>query len=146
MSVTARSPLSLVFLLHVALEAPIAIQGFLSGQSLPFLDMNNTSLIILKLYATLLLATCVGSLLVLSLPEFLPGKRAFAIVLLGYHSMACAALMQSTRFIPHTFGTTAESMKITPEKVWGGAHGILSVGLGIWWQGTLGYAQAIKQQ
>ncbi|KAF8524369.1 hypothetical protein BU17DRAFT_74825 [Hysterangium stoloniferum] len=141
-----RSPLSLVFLLHIGFEAPIAVQGFLAGHNLPFLDMNNTSLIMLKLYATLLLATCVGSLLVFSLPEFLPGKRAFAIVLLAYHSMACAALMQSARFIPHTFGTMAESMKVTPENVWGVAHGILSVGLGLWWQGTLGYARAIKQQ
>jgi hypothetical protein len=32
------------------------------------------------------------------------------------------------------------SLKVTPETVWGTLHGVMSVLLVIWWQGTLGYA------
>lgn len=37
-----------MFLLHIALEAPLAIQGMFSPQGLPFLDMTNSTLVILK--------------------------------------------------------------------------------------------------
>ena len=39
---------SVVFLLHIALEIPVAIQGVWSPQSLPFLQMNNTAVLLLK--------------------------------------------------------------------------------------------------
>ncbi|KAF8587189.1 hypothetical protein K439DRAFT_1652364 [Ramaria rubella] len=142
----ARSPLSAVFLLHIALEAPVAIQGLWAGQNLPFLDMNNTSLVLLKLYAALLLASCVASLLVFSLPEFLPGKRAFAMALLLYHSIATTILLSTVRFIPFSFGPLAEQAKLTPEMVWGALHGALGLALTVWWQMTLGYARMIKQE
>ncbi|KAF8494793.1 hypothetical protein JB92DRAFT_3084864 [Gautieria morchelliformis] len=137
---------SVVFLLHIALEIPIAVQGLWAGQNLPFLDMNNTSLTILKLYSSLLLASCLAALLVFSLPEFLPGKRAFAMALLLYHSIASTMLFQSPRFIPHSFGPLAEQAKLTPEVLWGACHGIISLGLGIWWQTTIGYSQVLKQE
>jgi hypothetical protein len=44
----ARSPLTVVYLLHVALEMPVAIQGMLLPYQLPFLEMNNTALVLLK--------------------------------------------------------------------------------------------------
>ncbi|KIJ37001.1 hypothetical protein M422DRAFT_211924 [Sphaerobolus stellatus SS14] len=141
-----RSPLSVVYLLHIALEAPIALQGLWAGQSLPFQDMNNTSLLILKLYSALLTSSCVVAFLAFSLPEFLPGKRATAIGFMMYHCIAASILWSAPRFIPHSFGTLAESIKITPEILWSGLHGILSFAFGIWWQGTLGFARAIKQQ
>jgi hypothetical protein len=37
-----------MFLLHIALEAPLAIQGMFSPQGLPFLDATNTTLVIIK--------------------------------------------------------------------------------------------------
>lgn len=37
-----------VFLLHIALEVPIAIQGVWSPATLPFLQLNNTTLVIVK--------------------------------------------------------------------------------------------------
>ncbi|KAF7984678.1 hypothetical protein HWV62_12954 [Athelia sp. TMB] len=56
----ARSPLSAVFLLHLALELPVAIQGLWMPSMLPFLEMNNTTLIILKVRVanTLSLSAC----------------------------------------------------------------------------------------
>lgn len=39
---------SVVFLLHIALEAPIAIMGLLSPLSLPFIQLTNTTLVLLK--------------------------------------------------------------------------------------------------
>ena len=42
------SPSSAVFLLHVLLEAPLIVQGFWYPQSLPFLGMNNTALVLIK--------------------------------------------------------------------------------------------------
>lgn len=41
--------------------------------------------------------------------EFLPGKRALAIALCIYHSIASTILFQAPRFIPHTFGPWFES-------------------------------------
>ncbi|CAE6419556.1 unnamed protein product [Rhizoctonia solani] len=126
MSAPQRHPLSIVFLLHIAVEAPFALQGIWAGHSLPFIQLTNTTLVLLKV-------------------EFLPGKRAFAIQLLVYHSIAATILFQSPRFIPHSLGSVAESVAITPEKIWGALHGVVSVIIGMWWQFTLGYAKAIKQ-
>jgi len=39
---------SVVFLLHIALEIPIAVQGVWSPTQLPFLQLNNTTLVVLK--------------------------------------------------------------------------------------------------
>ena len=59
---------SVVFLLHIALESPIAIQGIWSPSALPFLDLNNTTVVLLKLYSALVTATCISSFLCFSLP------------------------------------------------------------------------------
>jgi len=143
--VAARSPLSAVFLLHLVLEAPVAIQGLWLPTSLPFLEMNNTTVIILKLYASLILSTCIISFLCFPLPEFLPGKRALAISLCVYHSTVSTVLFNAPRFIPHSLGPVAESFKITPEVIWGVLHGLLSVGMVVWWQGTVHYTQMAKK-
>ncbi|KZP15290.1 hypothetical protein FIBSPDRAFT_833023 [Athelia psychrophila] len=143
-NVNARSPWSAVFLLHLALELPVAIQGLWMPANLPFLEMNNTTLIILKLYAALILGTCVTSFLCYSLPEFLPGKRGLAIGLCIYHSTLSTVLFQAPRFIPHSFGAFAETSGLTPEVLWGTAHGVLSLLLVVWWQGTLPYVRMSK--
>lgn len=74
-----------MFLLHIALEIPLAIQGVWAPQSLPFLDLTNTTLIAIKvsvvrfsltsalntsdqLYAALSLGTCLAALMVFGLP------------------------------------------------------------------------------
>jgi len=137
MSLQLRSPLSVVFLLHVALEMPLAIQGVMSPTSLPFLQLNNTTLVILKLYSALVLASCIISGLCYSLPEFMPGKRAMAIGLCVYHSVASTILFQAPRFIPYSFGPFMEQQRITPEIVWGITHGFLGLGMVIWWQATV---------
>ena len=43
-----RNNSSVVYLVHIALEIPVAIQGLWSPVSLPFLELNNTTLVILK--------------------------------------------------------------------------------------------------
>ncbi|TFK26132.1 hypothetical protein FA15DRAFT_638210 [Coprinopsis marcescibilis] len=144
-TMSARSPASIVFLLHVALEAPLAFQGLLSPASLPFLQLNNTALLLLKLYSSLVFASCVLSLLCYSLPEFLPGKRALAIALCIYHTASSTIIYQAPRFIPRSFGPLAESLKITPETVWGTLHGLIGLGMVFWWQATVHFAQAARQ-
>ncbi|KAF9455671.1 hypothetical protein BDZ94DRAFT_1285974 [Collybia nuda] len=136
----ARSPLSAIFLLHIALEIPVAIQGVWSPTSLPFLQLNNTTLVFLKLYSALVLASCLTSLLCYPLPEFLPGKRALAIGLCVYHSIASTILFQSPRFVPHSFGPLLERYQVTPEIVWGVCHGVVGLGMVVWWQGTVHFA------
>lgn len=117
-----------VFLLHIALEMPIAVQGLFSPMSLPFIQLNNTSIVLLKLYASLALGISLTSLLAYSLPDFLPAKRALAIGLCVYHSAVSTVLFQAPRFIPHSFGALAEANNVTPEVVWGTAHGIIGLG------------------
>ncbi|KAI0278065.1 hypothetical protein BGY98DRAFT_975818 [Russula aff. rugulosa BPL654] len=113
--------------------------------SLPFLDLNNTTLVMLKMYATLVLGICIVVLLCYPLPEFLPGKRALAIGLCVYHSIISTVLFQAPRFIPYSFGALFEAYNVTPEIVWGSMHGILGLGFVVWWQGTVAYAQMMKR-
>ncbi|OSD01412.1 hypothetical protein PYCCODRAFT_1468588 [Trametes coccinea BRFM310] len=145
-----NSPFSVVFLLHIALDVPIAIQGLWSPSSLPFMQLNNTTLVFIKLYAALAAGTCVASLLCFGLPEFLPGKRALAIALGIYHVTCSTILYNAPRFIPHTFGNFAESYRMTPEVVWGTLHGVLGLGFAVWWQATVQQAalmaKAAKRQ
>ncbi|KAF8474517.1 hypothetical protein DFH94DRAFT_795347 [Russula ochroleuca] len=145
MSQPARSPLSNVFLLHIALEVPLAVQGVWAPASLPFLQLNNTTLVMLKMYATLVLGVCIAALLCYPLPEFLPGKRALAIGLCVYHTIVSTVLFQAPRFIPFSFGAFFEAYKVTPEIVWGCMHGFLGLGFIAWWQGTVAYAQMMKR-
>ncbi|KAI0064405.1 hypothetical protein BV25DRAFT_1882482 [Artomyces pyxidatus] len=140
-----RSPLSAVFLLHIALEVPLGIQGIWTPSSLPFLELTNTTLIVLKLYSALLLASCLIAFLCYPLPEFFPGKRAFAIGLCVYHSLVSTVLFQSPRFIPFSFGKSFESYKVTPEILWGTLHGFVGLGMVAWWQGTLVYNQLMRK-
>ncbi|PPQ86678.1 hypothetical protein CVT25_006753 [Psilocybe cyanescens] len=139
-----RSPFSVVFLVHIALEIPVAIQGIWTPASLPFLQLNNTAVVLLKLYASLVLGTCIASLLVFNLPEFLPGKRALAIGLCVYHTICSTVLFQAPRFIPHSFGALAESLNVTPEIAWGTAHGFVGLAMIAWWQATVQLTQMAR--
>ncbi len=47
---------SVIFLLHVALDVPIAIQGLWSPLGLPFLELNNTTIVFIKVQQTALSA------------------------------------------------------------------------------------------
>ncbi|KAF9051770.1 hypothetical protein BJ165DRAFT_1413743 [Panaeolus papilionaceus] len=142
---SVRSPLAGIFLLHIALEIPVAVQGILSPENLPFLQLNNTAVVLLKLYASMVLGSCIVALLCFPLPDFLPGKRALAIGLCVYHTVCSTILYQAPRFIPHTFGATFESMKITPESVWGTLHGVVGLGMVIWWQATVHLTSMVRQ-
>ncbi|KAJ6487943.1 hypothetical protein C8R45DRAFT_261895 [Mycena sanguinolenta] len=135
---------SVVFLLHIALEIPLAVQGVWSPTSLPFVQLNNTTIVVLKLYSALVFAICGVALLCYSLPEFLPGKRALAIGLCIYHTICSTILYQAPRFIPVSFGAIFEQYKITPESVWGTLHGLVGLSMVFWWQGTVQYAQAMR--
>jgi hypothetical protein len=88
-----------MFLLHIALEAPLAIQGLFAPQGLPFLDATNTTLVMIKvrppppsiylrlrgsltfsqLYAALSTASCITALLVFALPGTPPYTTLFQI-------------------------------------------------------------------
>ncbi|KAF9478952.1 hypothetical protein BDN70DRAFT_879350 [Pholiota conissans] len=141
---SVQSPLSVIFLVHIALEIPVAIQGIWSPASLPFMQLNNTAVVFLKMYSALVLGSCIASLLCYNLPEFLPGKRALAIGLTVYHTVCSTILYQAPRFIPHSFGALAEAWKVTPETVWGTAHGVVGLGMVVWWQGTVHLAQMAR--
>lgn len=38
----------MIFLLHIVLEGPLAFQGWWNPASLPFLGLNNTTLVLIK--------------------------------------------------------------------------------------------------
>ncbi|KAI0918526.1 hypothetical protein AcW1_009603 [Taiwanofungus camphoratus] len=107
--ISVRHPASVIFLLHIALDVPLAVQGLWSPMNLPFLQLTNTTLVLIKMYAALLAGTCITSLLCYGLPEFLPGKRAFAIALCFYHVTCSTILFNAPRFIPYSFGPFFES-------------------------------------
>ncbi|PCH35200.1 hypothetical protein WOLCODRAFT_107122 [Wolfiporia cocos MD-104 SS10] len=140
-----RHPLSVVFLLHIALEVPVAVQGLLSPMSLPFIQLTNTTLVFIKMYSALVAGLCLAALLVFPLPEFLPGKRALGMALCFYHVTCSTILFNAPRFIPHSFGALAESYRATPEVVWGTLHGTIGLTLAIWWQLTVNMAAAVRK-
>ncbi|KZT04500.1 uncharacterized protein LAESUDRAFT_737920 [Laetiporus sulphureus 93-53] len=141
-----RHPLAVVFLLHIALEAPLAVQGLWNPASLPFLQMTNTTLVVIKLYSALAAGLCIASLLVFALPEFLPGKRALGMGLCFYHVSCSTILFNAPRFIPYSFGAFAESYRATPEVVWGTLHGIVGLTMAFWWQATVAMTSALARQ
>ncbi|RPD56012.1 hypothetical protein L226DRAFT_485641 [Lentinus tigrinus ALCF2SS1-7] len=143
--IPVKHPLSIVFLLHIALDVPMAIQGLWSPLNLPFLQMTNTTLVFIKMYGALVAGTCIASLLCFSLPEFLPGKRALAIALCVYHATCSTILFNAPRFIPYSLGDLAESYRATPEVVWGTLHGLLGLGFAVWWQATVQMAAMAAQ-
>ncbi|KIK42596.1 hypothetical protein CY34DRAFT_804741 [Suillus luteus UH-Slu-Lm8-n1] len=95
----------------------------------------------LRLYAALVTGSCIAAFLAYPLPEFLPVKRALAIGFCIYHSVVSIILFQTPRFIniPHILGPFFEPVNLTPEVVWGTFHGLLGLGMVVWWQGTLQY-------
>jgi len=143
-AVQVPHPISIVFMLHILLEAPFCFFALIRPEALPFLEMSNTTLIMIKLYAGLLLSSMLSSYLVWGLPEFLPGKRALALQLCLYHTIVTTALWQSPRFIPLTLGAGPESLGITIERAWCVSHGLMSVALGLWWHITLPYTAIMK--
>ncbi|KAI0918525.1 hypothetical protein AcW1_009603 [Taiwanofungus camphoratus] len=143
--ISVRHPASVIFLLHIALDVPLAVQGLWSPMNLPFLQLTNTTLVLIKMYAALLAGTCITSLLCYGLPEFLPGKRAFAIALCFYHVTCSTILFNAPRFIPYSFGPFFESWRATPEVVWGTLHGLVGLGLAIWWQVTVHIAALARK-
>ena len=46
---------SVIFLLHIALDIPVAVQGLVSPTSLPFLQMNNTAAVFIKVFVVVCL-------------------------------------------------------------------------------------------
>lgn len=144
-AVAVRHPFSVIFLLHIALDIPVAIQGLFSPAALPFIQLNNTALVFIKLYGALAAGMCVAALLAFGLPEFLPGKRAIAIGLCLYHVTCSTILYNAPRFIPMSLGDAAESLKATPENIWATLHGFIGLGFAIWWQVTVGMAQQVRK-
>ncbi|WFD32347.1 hypothetical protein MSPP1_003392 [Malassezia sp. CBS 17886] len=81
------SPLNVFWLIHVALELPMGIFGFFSPSSIPFVEITPATALVMKLLASFLVASSVGALLCYGLPDYLPGKRAFAVQLLIAHTI-----------------------------------------------------------
>ena len=97
------------------------------------------------------------------LKDFLPGKRALAIGLTVYHCIVSTVLFQAPRFVPYSLGALAEGSvsilsfmqrmeltiliryKLTPEILWGGAHGFIGLGFVVWWQATVGITAAVRK-
>lgn len=48
---------SVIFLLHIALDVPVALQGVWSPQSLPFMQLNNTAVVFIKVSVSLVVRT-----------------------------------------------------------------------------------------
>ncbi|TFY51651.1 hypothetical protein EVG20_g10900 [Dentipellis fragilis] len=159
-AMTARSPLSVVFLVHLLFETPLAVQGFIAPHTLPFLQLNNTTLVFIKVRVhtrplTLLLRIRVRSHLAPHTAVLRArGGHVPQLTALLFAPRVCLALtrdLQSSspgnaeRFIPYSFGPFLEAYKLTPEVLLGGLHGFLSLGILAWWQGTVAYAAAARK-
>ncbi|KDN52868.1 hypothetical protein K437DRAFT_253811 [Tilletiaria anomala UBC 951] len=138
------SPFNLMWLISVSLDGPLALLGLFFTTSLPLVEMTNTTIVFAKLLSIVLLALSVASILVAGLPDFLPGKRALALVLVIYHAGFSTILLQAPRFVPVSFGDMAERLNITPERTLGCMHGVVALLVTGWWQVTLPAVAAAK--
>ncbi|PWN46790.1 hypothetical protein IE53DRAFT_391050 [Violaceomyces palustris] len=137
------SVFNIVWLLHAALEGPLSAIALFLPRALPIEGMTAATVVILKLYASIALALAITCLLLYSLPDYLPGKRACAIMLLIYHATASSVLLNAPSFISLQFsGFAQEKLKISPESIVGCLHGFLALIITFWWQSTLGSVKA----
>lgn len=163
------SAFNIIWLLHAATEAPVAFIGLFFTHSLSFKDkINNTTAVIIKvsfrtasfalrlksstdyvapfflvqLYATLALSLSIICILLYGLPDYLPGKRAAAILLLLYHGVASSVLLNAEPFIDFAFADVLAKHGVRVETVAGVAHGFMSLMTVSWWQASLGAVRA----
>ncbi|TKY85372.1 hypothetical protein EX895_005534 [Sporisorium graminicola] len=137
------SPLNIIWLLHAALEGPISFIGLFFTRSLQFKDeITNTMAVVIKLYATLSLSLAIICMLLYGLPDYLPGKRAAAILLLLYHGVASSVLLNAEPFIDFAFPELLAKHGVRVEAVAGVAHGFMSLLTVSWWQSSLGSVRA----
>lgn len=95
-----------------------------------------------QLYATLALSLSIICLLLYTLPDYLPGKRACAILLLLYHGVASSVLLNAEPFIDFAFPEVLAKQGVRVETIAGVAHGLLSLLTVSWWQASLGAVKA----
>lgn len=76
-------------------------------------------------------------LLLYGLPDYLPGKRAAAILLLLYHGAASSILLNAEPFVAFAFSPQLAKHGVRVETIFGVAHGILSLLTVSWWQASL---------
>ncbi|SPO26761.1 uncharacterized protein UTRI_04070_B [Ustilago trichophora] len=137
------SALNILWLLHAALEGPISFIALFFTDSLQFKDeITNTMAVVIKLYATLALSLSIVCILLYGLPDYLPGKRAAAILLLLYHGVASSVLLNAEPFINFAFPEALAKQGVRVETVAGVAHGLLSLITVSWWQASLGAVRA----
>lgn len=94
------------------------------------------------MFSTLSLSLSIICLLLYGLPDYLPGKRAAAILLLLYHGVASSVLLNAEPFIPFNFPANFAQHGVRVESILGIAHGLLSLLTVTWWQVSLGSVQA----
>ncbi|KAJ1026134.1 hypothetical protein NDA18_003793 [Ustilago nuda] len=137
------SPLNILWLLHTAMEGPLAFIALFFTDGLAFKDeITNTMAVVIKMYATLALSLTIVSLLLYGLPDYLPGKRAAAILLLLYHGVASSVLLNAEPFVDFTFPDKLAKQGVRVETVFGVAHGLLSLLTVSWWQASLASVKA----
>ncbi|EPQ25834.1 uncharacterized protein PFL1_06509 [Pseudozyma flocculosa PF-1] len=134
----------MVWLLHTALELPLSVVGLFLTSSVRFEEMNNTVRVMIKLYSALSLSLSLACLLLYTLPDYLPGKRAVAILLLFYHGIASSVFLNADPITGVSLGAQFKlaQHQLTPELLAGVAHGLLALMVTAWWQSTLGQVKA----
>ena len=95
-----------------------------------------------QLYATLALSLSIVCVLLYGLPDYLPGKRAAAILMLLYHGVASSVLLNAEPFIDFAFSESLAKHGVRVETIAGVAHGIMSLVTVSWWQASLGAVRA----
>lgn len=94
------------------------------------------------MFSALSLSLSLICLLLYGLPDYLPGKRAAAIMLLLYHGAASSILLNAEPFIDFAFPDVLAKAGVRVETISGVAHGLLSLLMVSWWQASLGAVKA----
>ncbi|PKI85794.1 hypothetical protein MVES_000287 [Malassezia vespertilionis] len=87
MTTVQLSLFNLFWLVHVIIELPMGLIGFFAPFEIPLHGITPTAALPIRLLACFLIASSVACVLVAGLPDYLPGKRAFAIQIMLFHAL-----------------------------------------------------------
>lgn len=90
-------------------------------------------------------------MLAFGLPDYLPGKRAFAAQLLFYHGLVSVVFLQANPSIlnvalPDWLTALLPAVEFPLTKAIGILHGVLALLISGWWQDTVPTVQRAQQQ
>ncbi|OZJ04940.1 hypothetical protein BZG36_02642 [Bifiguratus adelaidae] len=130
------------FMLHALFELPLALICFIKPEMWPVTNQTVSSLVSIKMWAITVISLSLPSMLAISMPDTMPGKRAIGLGLMTYHALFAITFMQ-LREAPVL---EQPSSKVTAEFTVMVLHTILFLLFATWWQTSGAKVKALSKE